>query len=234
MGLMDGASLSATLPCNMKLRAAPFLLATSLMAMASASAQTGPAGVSSIRLTDSRREASTVRGTVHAVRRAGGVFVVEVRAASGPDGTFSVSASARADVPLAVGDEIEARIDCTSPGWHLVCNGVVLDRTGAVLFAASGSGEEALAPGWRLVGDGPAVRGVGRVEQPLVLEHTVSGQPPVRVTTVPGGWTTVTAPDGEWLVSGSFSHTVYASPTDPRVPDAVDYRSYAITRRRGP
>jgi hypothetical protein len=205
------------------------LLTLASSMLSTTSAQAKPGGVSSVALPDHRRAAITVRGIVRALRAEGSWFVIETDAVAPAEGRFTVSADSRANIPIAVGDSIDARVDCTYPGWHYVCNGVVRDGSGALLFAVAGGGEESLAPGWKLVGDGPPVRGQGRVEQSLVLEHTIPGQPPLRVTTATIGWRTLRAPDGEWLVSGTYTHTVGDG---PRVPDSVDYRQYAITRVR--
>lgn len=211
-----------------------FLIVGTVIGLSAAHAQPRPSGVSSFGLSEHRREVVDVRGAVRSVSPSDGGFLIEIDVGSAPEHAFRVGATRRRDIPLAIGQVIDAHVDCISPGWHDVCSGVVLDDAGALLFAVAASGEEALAPGWRLVGDGPPVRGLGRVEQPLVLEHTSAGQPPTRVSTTGVGWRRVTTSDGAWLVSGSYSHTVYATATEARVPDAVDYRSYAITRAPAP
>lgn len=223
-------------------RAAPasvitFALATALALGHGARAQrsqlvtrpTRASGVAAVELPNRQRQRRVLEGPVASVqlwrpREFSDWWTVELAGAGAADTRrFNVYAASRASVPLRDGQTIRATIDCTSGGWHYVCDGVVESAAGDLLFAASGSGTDGLAPGWHLVG--PAARGVlrdGRLIHTLAFEHAGG-----RTTTRLSGWTSVRAPDGEWLVTGAFSEW---PPGRRRVPEAVDYTTYAITR----
>lgn len=188
-------------------------------------------GVGAIQLPDRQRQRRTLAGAVVSVTpwRPGelsGWWLVELAGAGAVGArSFVVSAAAREHVPLREREAITATIDCGRGGWHFVCDGAVATAAGELLFASSGSGSDGVASGWRLVGH--AGRGVAdgdRSLHPLEFEHAGG-----RTTTRVRGWTSVRAPDGEWLVSGRFS--AWRS-RRVRVPEAVDYTSYSITRIR--
>lgn len=197
------------------------LAALLLLAPAALHAQDDAAGVGAVALPGHAREAIAVRGRVLSIRGAGSWWTIETDSAPS---SFLLYAAREADIPIRVGDSIDAAIDCQHGGFHYVCSAVVRDGAGELLLAVAGDGEPTLAPGWALVGDGPRPRGTGRIEQPLVLEHLGA-----RITTRVSRWRTVRAADGVWRIHGSYSHVVG---TAVRVPDSVDYRSYAITRVR--
>ena len=193
---------------------------------------TRASGIGAIQLVDRQRVRRVIAGTVVSVQpwrrpEISGWWIVELAGAGAPDArSFVATAESRESLPVRVGEALRATIDCSRGGWHYVCDGAVATASGELLFASSGSGADGVAPGWRLVGH--SARGVAngdRLQYTLELEHAGG-----RTTTARSGWTSVRAPDGEWLVTGAFSEW---NPRRPRVPEAVDYTTYAITRVRG-
>lgn len=189
-------------------------------------------GVGAIQLADRQRVRRVIAGAVVSVQpwrrhEIPDWWIVELAGAGAPEArTFVAMADSRAGLPLRVGEAIRATIDCTRGGWHYVCDGAVATAAGELLFASSGSGEDGAAPGWRLVGHSAnGVANGDRLQHTLELEHAGG-----RTTTALSGWTSVLAPDGEWLVTGGFSEW---DPQRPRLPEAVDFTTYAITRVRG-
>jgi hypothetical protein len=197
-----------------------------------------PAGVSSIALPDHRRESVSLHGAIVGVRPwreghgATGWWEVELAGGDPIDRRmFAGYADSRSDIPLSVGQTVSADVDCRVGGWHYVCSATVRDASNDLLFAVAGSGEAGRAPGFTVspipgAAAAPGAPRVGRHEYPLRVEHAGRSVS----TDAAGGWVVLDSPDGRFAVQGSTS----LWEGGPRVPEAVDYTTYAITRLSGP
>jgi hypothetical protein len=166
------------------------------------------------------REARTIRGRVQRIEPGRGTSGLDAWTQVVTDGgDFRLLLEPNGYLPFAVQDVIDAAVDCTRGGFHLVCDVVVRDDTGAVLLIISGSGAD-LVPGWTVELGAAGEHFRGRVTHGLIVRY--AGQ----TVTVPADtWVRITEPAGAWLVTGRAVRW-----TGTRPPDAVDHQTYAISR----